>query len=119
MKTKVKVKRSELMRVVEGRIRKLEKDHERAVAAYPDRVAKHKADTARILERAARDAKAGKTLRLKYGNLELPDPPMKPAALNGEACNLRRALATLKIGAEETILLSQEDAAVYFGPCKS
>ena len=26
-------------------------------------------------------------------------------------------LATLKIGAEETILLSQEDADDYFGPC--
>ena len=35
MKTKVRVKRDELLRIVEGRLRKAEREHERAKERYP------------------------------------------------------------------------------------
>jgi hypothetical protein len=118
VKTKVRVKRAELIKVVDGRARKAEKDYARERDAYPAKVEAWQAQCVEKLEKALADAKRGKMPQNRYGSVELKfyDKPTKPS--EGRAlCNLRRMLATLKIGAEETILLSQEDADDYFGPC--
>lgn len=119
MKTRVRVKRAALIKVVEGRTRKAENEHKRAVAAYPGKVEAWEAACIVQLEKALANAKRGKWPTDRYGNrgeVRLPPKPPKPS--EGRAlCNLRRMLATLKMGAEETLLLSQEDADDYFGPC--
>jgi hypothetical protein len=118
MKTKVRVKRAELIKVVDSRARKAEKDYARERDAFPTKVEAWQTTCVERLERALTDAKRGKLPQNRYGSIELkfPDKPVKPS--EGRAlCNLRRMLATLKIGAEDTILLSQEDADDYFGPC--
>jgi len=38
VKTRVRVKRAAIIKVVEGRVRKAENDYKRAVAAYPGKV---------------------------------------------------------------------------------
>lgn len=120
MKTRVRVKRAALMKVVEGRLRKAENEHKRAVAAYPGKVEAWQKACIAQLEKALANARRGKMPTDRYGNptIRFPDKPMQPS--EGRAtCNLRRMLATLKMGAEETLLLSQEDADAYFGPCSS
>jgi hypothetical protein len=118
MKTRVRVKRADLMKVVDGRVRKAQNDYERAVAAYPGKVEAWEAACIATLEKALANAKKGKMPTDKYGiaGLRFYDKPMKPSE-GRELCNLRRMLATLRMGAEETLLLSQEDADAYFGPC--
>jgi hypothetical protein len=128
MKTKVRVKRAALVTVVEGRTRKAEKEYARAVAAYPAAVAKWEADcsaeirkVAAGLERTAAAIENGRIKVDRRGNpevkyAEFPDRPIEPSE-GRELCALRRMLATLKMGSDDTILLSQEDADAYFGPC--
>jgi hypothetical protein len=118
MKTRVRVKRAALVKVVEGRARKAEKDYVRARDAYPAKVEKWNADCVIALEKALAAAKRGKLPHDRYGTprVAFPDAPIRPSE-GRELCNLRRMLVTLKMGAEETILLSQEDADAYFGPC--
>ncbi len=118
MATRVKVKRAALIKVVEGRTRKAENEHKRAVAAYPGLVEKWNTACITKLEKALDDAYQGKMPKNRYGNPEVsfPSPPAKPS--EGRAlCNLRRLLATLKMGSEDTMWLSQDDANDYFGPC--
>ena len=116
MKTKVRVKRAELLKVVEGRRRKAEAEYKRAMDAYPGREENWFRAAERTLEAALKRVKANKD-GFKYNRIELPEKPLKPTE-GKELCNLRRMEQTLRIGAEETILLSQEDADWYFGPCK-
>lgn len=122
MATKVRVKRVELQKIVEGRMRKAENEYRRAVEAFPKRVEDWQASCVTQLQRAAKDAvEKGKLPRYDtrydghYG-IHLPQRPSKPSE-GRELCNLRRMFTTLKIGSEETVLLSQEDADFYFGPC--
>jgi hypothetical protein len=118
MKTRVRVKRDALIKVVEGRTRKAENEHKRAMAAYPGKVEKWQADCVATLEKALAAAKKGKMPSDRYGNhaVDFPSKPVKPS--EGRAlCNLRRMLATLRMGSEDSLLLSQEDADDYFGPC--
>jgi hypothetical protein len=117
MKTKVKVKRAELLKIVDGRLRKAEREHERAVAAYPKRVEEYNTKVVATLEKALAKARDGKSPTDRYGRLELGGSPQKPSENGRELCNLRRLKRTLEIGADATILLSQEDADDYFGPC--
>ena len=119
MKTRVKVKRSELQRVVDGRLRKAEKEHERAVAAYPQRRAEWEAKLAQRLRKLTAEVERGKVPSdtFRYVHDLLSGAPTKPSNNGRELCNLRRIAATLKMGAEDSILLSQEDANEYFGPC--
>ena len=58
MQTKVRVKRAELMKIVEGRIRNAENEYKRAVAAHPGKVEKWYADCATLLERSPAFASA-------------------------------------------------------------
>jgi len=120
MKTRVKVKRADLLKIVEGRLRKAENEHRRAVESYPDRLAAWQADAIVRMEKALEAARKGKFPEGRYGSrgITLPEYPMKPSDNGRELCNLRRLHKTLEIGAEETVLLSQEDADQYFGPCK-
>jgi len=119
MKTKVRVKRSELLGIVDGRLRKAEREHERAVAGYPDAVKAWETSVVARFEKALAEARRGKMPRVRYGSaLELPSRPTKPSDNGRELCNLRRLKKTLEIGSEDSILLSQEDADAYFGPCK-
>ena len=118
MKTKVRVKRAELIKVVEGRTRKAEREYERARDAYPGKVAAWEAACVAKLEKALADAQRGKIPSNRWGTPEVsfPERPSKPS--EGHAlCNLRRMLATLKMGADETLMLSQDDEDDYFGPC--
>lgn len=119
MKTKVRVKRVELLKLVEGRARKAEAEYKRAAAAYPKKVETWEAECVARLERALAAAQKGNFPTSKYGyrEVKLPDQPEKPSE-GRELCNLRRMLATLKIGSDDTLLLSQDDADEYFGPCK-
>jgi hypothetical protein len=119
MKTRVRVKRSELIKVVEGRVRKAENAHKRAVAAYPAKVDAWNVSTVERLEKALANAKRGKLPEDRYGNARLAfeDKPQRPSE-GRELCNLRRILATLKMGSEDSLLLSQDDADSYFGPCR-
>jgi hypothetical protein len=99
---------------VEGRTRKAENEYKRAVAAHPGKVTQWEASCVATLEKAVAAARKGKMPHDHY--VRLPSRPGKPS--EGRAlCNLRRMLATLKMGADDTILLSQEDADAYFGPC--
>ena len=118
MQTKVRVKRRELMAIVEGRVRKAENDYKRALTAYPGKMEKWQSDCVALLEKKLSDAKAGKLPNQEYGGpkITLPEKPVKPTE-GRELCNLRRMFTTLKIGSEDTVLLSQEDADFYFGPC--
>lgn len=116
MKTKVRVKRSELLRLVEGRMRKAEKNYERARQSYPDALSRWNLEQAKRLEKLVAKARNG-GLSTDDGNFRLGYRPQAPNE-GKELCNLRRMVATLKIGAEDTILLSQEDADFYFGACK-
>lgn len=118
MKTKVRVKRVELLRVVEGRARKAESEFKRESEGHPAKIAAWEQNCVKVLENALAQAKRGKIPVTRYGAYELgfPSRPDKPS--EGRAlCNLRKTLATLKIGADETILLGQEDVDDYFGPC--
>lgn len=117
MKTKVKVKRSELLKIVEGRLRKAENEHKRAVEAHPAKVEEWRASVVTRCEKALETARRGKIPGDRYGRIELGTLPPKPSNNGRELCNLRRLHKTLSIGAEDTILLSQEDADAYFGPC--
>lgn len=119
MKTKVRVKRAELLKIVEGRVRKAENDYKRAVAAYPAREAAWAKACVTTLEKALEGAKRGKMPVDRYGNarVTMPDKPVKPSE-GRELCKLRRMRATLRMGADDALLLSQEDADAYFGPCK-
>jgi hypothetical protein len=118
MKTRVRVKRADLIKVVDGRYRKAVKNYERATEAYPGRIAAWDAACVATLEKSLAAAKRGKMPANKYGSPQLlfPHKPQKPYE-GRELCNLRRMLATLRMGAEETLLLSQDDADEYFGPC--
>lgn len=119
MKTRVRVKRADLIKVVDGRVRKAQKDYDRSVTAYPERVASWESSCVETLRKALALAEKGKIPSTRYGSPEVrfAEKPMKPSE-GRELCNLRRMLATLRMGAEETILLSQEDADAYFGECK-
>lgn len=120
MKTRVRVRREELLKIVEGRLRKAERVHERAVKAYPAELAAHNKRVVAQLEKALQRARAGQPVtRNGSGYLHFDSPPMKPSSNGRELCNLRRLHKTLQIGAEDSILLSQEDADAYFGPCQS
>lgn len=116
MKTKVRVKRRELVKVVEGRLRKAEKDYKRSQDTYPDRVASWNAKQAARLDKLAAKARNG-GLAASDTRVYFDTRPQQPSE-GRELCNLRRMLKTLQIGAEETILLSQDDADWYFGECK-
>ncbi len=113
--TKVKVSRAALIKVVDDRLRKLEADNRRAKEAYPARLAKWNEDCAALLESRAAQARVGK-LKTKYDRVELPVRPSEPNGYR-ERCNLERTLKTLKIGTEDSIVLSSDDADYYFGPC--
>lgn len=119
MKTKVSVDRIKLLKLVEGRMRKAENEYKRASAAYPKQVASWEAGCISKLESALTSAKKGRIPTDRYGNPQVTftDRPTKPSE-GRELCNLRRMVATLKIGADEKILLSQEDADYYFGECR-
>lgn len=116
MQTKVRVKRVALMNIVEGRVRKAENEYKRAIEAYPGKLENWREACATTLDAAAVKARTGKTYEPEYNRVELPERPNKPSE-GRELCNLRRMFTTLKIGSEETVLLSQEDADFYFGPC--
>jgi hypothetical protein len=118
VKTRVRVKRAALIKVVDGRLRKAENEYKRAVAAHPAKQAAWEAACIAKLEKSLTLAKAGKMPSDRYGNREVsfPSPPQKPSEARS-TCNLRRMLTTLRMGSEETLLLSQEDADDYFGPC--
>lgn len=117
MKTRVRVKRAELIKVVDGRVSKAQRNYERAVAAYPKKVeAWEKQCKKRVADAMARMEKGN--FDFQYGRIQLDSRPPRPSEAR-ELCNLRRMLATLRMGAEETILLSQEDADMYFGECRS
>ncbi len=118
MKTRVRVKRADLIKVVDGRLRRAENEHKRAVAAYPAALARWEKDAVVQLEKALAAAKRGKMPKPGYGiGVRLPAKPDKPS--EGRAtCNLRRMLATLRMGSEDSLLLSQDDADEYFGPCE-
>lgn len=117
MKARIKVKRAELIKAVEGRIRKLEAEHKRAVEQLPAKVAAWQKDVTARLQRAADEVACGKDVAGKYGRLDLPTKPtVEP--LDGQVCRMERVLKTLKIGAEETVALSPDDADDYFGPCQ-
>jgi hypothetical protein len=118
MKTRVRVKRAALIRVVEGRTRKAENEHKRAVAAYPDKVKAWEAACVTKLEKSLEAARRGRLPTDRHDNpqVSFPAKPSKPSE-GRTLCHLRRMLATLKMGSEETLLLSQEDADDYFGPC--
>jgi hypothetical protein len=119
VKTKVRVKRSELLKVVDGRLGKAERTHERAVAAYPDALAAWERAAVERFVKVAADAERGKLPTDRYGNVSvtIKDKPSQPSKNGHELCNLRRLQKTLQMGAEDSILLSQEDADAYFGPC--
>lgn len=118
MKTKVRVKRAELIKVVDGRARKAENEHKRALAAYPEKLETWQATCVAKIEKALTDAKAGKIKQPEYGDTRITLPPRPARPSEGKAlCNLRRMLATLNMGADDTLMLSQEDADDYFGPC--
>lgn len=121
MAPRVKVKRAELIKVVDGRLRKLNADHERKVAAYPDEVAKYQQLLVAALRRAADQAEKGKWPKDRYGSQVTVEvgmsKPSKPSRTSRDACNLERLLKTLKIGADEALSLAVEDADLYFGPC--
>lgn len=120
MKTKVRVSRKALIRVVEGRLRKAENELKRQRIAYPKQVASFEAAVVKRLEQALTDAKRGRLPRDRYGHprLDFGTPPVAPSE-GRELCNLRRMLATLKMGTDDTLLLSQDDADEYFGPCRA
>lgn len=114
---KIKVSRLELIKVVDGRLRKLEAENKRAKEAFPARMQKWHESCAALLEEKAKLAREGK-FKPKYGLVELPDPPSKPDGYR-ERCNLERTLKTLKIGTDDAIVLSPDDADYYFGPCQT
>ena len=118
MKTRVRVKRSALLKVVDGRVRKAEKEYVRARDAYPAKMDAWRAACVTKLEKDLAAAKRGKIPTDRYGNpqVSFPSEPMRPSE-GRELCNLRRMLATLRMGSEDSLLLSQEDADDYFGPC--
>lgn len=115
---KVRVKRLELIRVVEGRLRKMEAENKRAKAAYPEKLETWRTAAADLLEKKAAELRKGKTVGDTYGRVALPDRPLQPDGYR-ERCQLERTLKTLKIGTEDAILLSPEDADHYFGPCEA
>lgn len=119
MKTKIRVKRAELITVVEGRARKAENEFKRATDAYPKKVSDWETACVTKIETALVNAHKGKFPEDRYGNrsLTFPASPTKPSE-DRSLCNLRRMLTTLKMGADDTLMLSQEDADDYFGPCK-
>lgn len=117
MKTKVRVKRDELAQVVKARLRKAENEHKRAREAGPARLRAWNDEQAKRLEKLAAKARNGGLTADDERFFRLRDRPLAPSE-GRDLCNLRRMLKTLEIGAEDTILLSQEDADWYFGPCK-
>jgi hypothetical protein len=118
-KTRVRVKRAELQRIVEGRLRKAERQHERAKERYPAAVAAWEQACMATLRKALARAEKGTMPTDRYGNsrVDLPVKPPKPSENGRELCDLRRLQKTLAIGAEDSLLLSPEDSDAYFGPC--
>jgi hypothetical protein len=114
---KIKVSRVELIRVVDGRLRKLEAANARAKEAYPAKLAKWREDAAAQLEKEAERLRNGKPPP-KYYRVDLLAIPPAPDGYR-ERCNLERTLKTLKIGTDEGIVLSPDDADYYFGPCET
>jgi hypothetical protein len=118
MQTKVRVKRVELMKIVEGRMRKAENEYKRAVEAFPGREQKWRDACIDTTEKSLEAMRRGKIPVGRYDQpgIRFPEKPQKPSE-GRELCDLRRMYTTLKIGSEDTVLLSQEDADFYFGPC--
>jgi hypothetical protein len=116
VKTKVKVDRVKLTEVVKMRLRKAENEHKRAVKAHPAKVKAWNQAQAKRLEKMLAHANNG-GLPASATNFRIESPPAKPGE-GKDLCNLRRMLKTLEIGTEDAILLSQEDADWYFGPCR-
>lgn len=118
-KTRIKVKRTELVKVVEGRLRKLEADHKRAKTQLPAKREQWQRDVVARLEKALADAKRGKVGRDRYGQptVALPREPAVPDG-HRDRCRLEQMLKTLKIGTEDSILVDPEDVDHYFGPCE-
>jgi hypothetical protein len=118
MKTKVRVKRAELLKVVDGRVLKAQREWERARDSYPDKLKAWESGCVERLRKALAAAEKGKLPVDRYGSVRLTftDPPTKPSE-GRELCHLRRMQATLRMGSDTTLLLSQDDADDYFGPC--
>lgn len=122
MAPRIRVKRSELIKTVEGRIRKLDADHKRATEAFPAQALAYEEAVAAALKKALASAERGKLpetiysddVRIHVGR----GKPTKPGKRHYASCNLERLLKSLKIGAEDTVLLAVEDADQYFGPCE-
>lgn len=114
---KIRVSRTELIKVVDGRLRKLEAENKRQKEAHPQKMEEWRERCAALLDAKAKAAREGK-FQPQYNRIELPDQPAAPNSYR-ERCNLERTLKTLKIGTEDSILLSPDDADYYFGPCST
>ena len=113
MKTRVRVDRKKLTDAVKSRLAAAEREHKRLVEGHPSKVAAWNAAQAKVLDRLAAKAHKGE-LTDTDSSFAIETPPAAPVA-SRELCNLRRALRTLELAVGDYVLVSHDDAGVYFG----
>lgn len=113
MKTRVRVDRKKLTDAVKVRLASAEREHKRVVERYPAELAAWNAAQAKQLDRLAAKAHEGKLDAADSSFAITPQP--EPPVASRELCSLRRALRTLELAVGDYVLVSHDDAGVYFG----
>jgi hypothetical protein len=113
VKTRVRVDRKKLTDAVKTRLSAAEREHKRLVEGYGAKVAAWNAAQAKQLDRLAAKAHKGE---LDAGDSSFAIAPQpEPPVASRDLCSLRRALRTLELAVGDYVLVSHDDAGVYFG----
>lgn len=116
MKGRVKVSTAKLLEAVTKRRAKMVTDHERAVAAYGPKAEAYAQRVVAALRKAADDAEKGKVPETDYrGRIEVKVRGEEPSEPTLDTKRIDRLIATLEMAADESIVISSEDAAHYLG----
>lgn len=113
MKTRVRVDRKKLTDAVKVRLSSAEREHKRLVEQHPAKLAAWNVAQAKQLDRLAARAHKGE-LTDADSSFAIEPPPTAPTA-SRDLCSLRRALRTLELAVGDYVLVSHDDAGVYFG----
>lgn len=113
MKSRVRVDRGKLTAAVKSRLQQEEREHRRLVDQHPGKVAAWNAAQAKALDRLAAKAHKGE-LTAADSSFAIEPPPAAPEP-SWELVSLRRVLRTLELAVGDYVLVSHDDAGVYFG----
>jgi hypothetical protein len=114
-KSKVRVSTDALLESVkERRVADIAR-YEHELVTYENRRARFQMKVVSALEKATENAKKGKVPETGWRSLEVPFPQDRPEKPYLNTASIDRLIKTLEMAADETILISADDAAAYLG----